>query len=161
MARGGSRVRGATALRRTLRRLPPEMNAELGDEMNVIARRLLGRSKAEVPVRTGLLRSLLSAKVLTKSLTLRLGLVTRAAQRRGFYGYILDQGRRSQVARARRVNKKTGSVSRYTMHIRGIGRGRYDFVFGRLRDFRMNDLPRLRDVLTRVLRQAATGGGDD
>lgn len=155
-----SRVRGARSLRRTLKALPEASREELGDTMNVIAFRLLGKAKAEVPVRTGRLKGLLSAKVLVNSLTLKLGLVNKRAQRQGFYGFILDQGRKAQVARAKRRNQ-SGTVSTYSVRVRAIPRERYNFVFGRIRDFRKNDLPRLRDALDRVLSRAARGGIDD
>ena len=59
-----SRVKGAASLRRTLKRLPEASREELADTMNVIAFRLLGQARAEVPVRTGKLQSLLTAKLL-------------------------------------------------------------------------------------------------
>ena len=158
---GRSRVRGAARLRKVLKQLPEASREELADTMNVIAFRLLGQAKAEVPVRTGRLRGLLSAKVLVKSLTIKLGLVGKRQARQGFYGFILDQGRKAQVAKAKRRNKQTGTVSTYTVRVRAISRERYNFVFGRLRDFRKNDLPRLRDALDRVLSRAARGGIDD
>lgn len=151
-----SRVKGAASLRRTLKRLPEASREELADTMNVIAFRLLGQARAEVPVRTGKLKSLLTAKVLVSSLTLKLGLVNKRAQRQGFYGFILDQGRKAQVARAKRRNQ-SGTISSYTVRVRAIPRERYNFVFGRIRDFRKNDLPRLRDALERVLGRAARG----
>lgn len=151
-----SRVKGAASLRRTLKRLPEASREELADTMNVIAFRLLGQARAEVPVRTGKLKSLLTAKVLVSSLTMKLGLVNKRAQRQGFYGYILDQGRKAQTAKARRRNQ-SGTISTYTVRVKAIGRDRYNFVFGRIRDFRKNDLPRLRDALERVLGRAARG----
>lgn len=156
-----SKVRGAARLRRVLKSLPEASREELGDTMNVIAFRLLGRAKAEVPVRTERLKGLLSAKVLVKSLSLKLGLVTKRTQRQGFYGFILDQGRKAQTVQAKRKNRATGTVSRYALRVRAIPRERYNFVFGRIRDFRKNDLPRLRDALERVLSRAARGGIDD
>jgi hypothetical protein len=156
-----SKVRGAARLRRVLKSLPEASREELADTMNVIAFRLLGQAKAEVPVRTGRLRGLLSAKVLVKSLTIKLGLVGKRQARQGFYGFILDQGRKAQTVKVKRRNKQTGTVSTYALRVRAIPRERYNFVFGRLRDFRKNDLPRLRDALDRVLSRAARGGIDD
>ncbi len=152
-----SRVKGAASLRRTLKALPEASREELADTMNVIAFRLLGKAKAEVPVRTGKLRGLLSAKVLVKSLSLKLGLVTKRTQRQGFYGFILDQGRKAQTVQAKRRNRATGTVSTYSLRVKGIARTRYNFVFGRIKDFRQNELPRLRDALERVLGRAARG----
>jgi hypothetical protein len=151
-----SRVKGAAQMKRTLRRLPEEAREELADTMTVIGNRLLGRARAEVPVRTGRLRSLLAARVLPRSLQLKLGLVTRGTQRKGFYGYILDAGRRARTVKAKR---RTGTV--YTLRVRGISSSRYDFVFGRRRDFLRNELDTLRQALNRVLGRVARGGGAD
>ena len=156
-----SKVRGAARLRKVLKSLPDASREELGDTMKVISARLLGQAKAEVPIRTGRLKGLLSAKVLVKSLSLKLGLVTKRTQRQGFYGFILDQGRKAQTANAKRKNKVTGTVSTYALRVRAIPRERYNFIFGRIRDFRKNDLPKLREALERVLSRAARGGIDD
>jgi len=92
-----------------------------------------------------------------KSLSLKLGLVTKRTQRQGFYGFILDQGRKAQTVQAKRRNRATGTVSTYSLRVKGIARTRYNFVFGRIKDFRQNELPRLRDALERVLGRAARG----
>jgi hypothetical protein len=153
-------VKGAASLRRLLRRLPDVARQELGNELTDIGQRLLGRAKAEVPVRTGALRAALGVRVAVKSLQLRLGLVKKADKRRFFYGYILDQGRKAQVVKAKR-RRKDGSYSTYDMNVGAIAPSRYEFVFGRRRDFRENEIPQLRTVLDRVLARAAQGSGDD
>jgi len=150
-----SRVEGASALMRTIRLLPETAREELGDALFLIGQRLLGRAKAGTPVKTGRLRNALSSKVARKSLNLRLGLVTKSAQRKFFYGYILDSGRRARTAKVTR--RTAGGVSSYAMRVRGISRARYDIVFDRRRDLQTNEIPELRNVLDRVLGRAARG----
>lgn len=150
MARDG--VKGAASLRRLLRKLPDESRKALGDELKAIGERLLGRAKAETPVRTGGLRAALGFRVGVKTLQLRLGLVKKADKRRYFYGYILDQGRKA---------KEGVSKSGRRWRVTAIPASRYEFVFGRRRDFQQNEVPKLRTVLDRVLEQAARGVGND
>jgi hypothetical protein len=149
-----NRVKGASQLRRTLRRLPNDTQAELGSTFTAVAQRLGLAAKAETPVRSGRLRGLIGAKALVKSLRINVGLLTRGANRDGFYGYILDAGRRAQTVRAKR---RTGTS--YALRVKGISRQRYNFVSGRLRDFLRTDLPKVRDAISRGLSRAARGGG--
>jgi hypothetical protein len=155
-----SAVKGAASLRRLLRRLPDASREELAIEFNAIGSRLLGRARAETPSRLGRLRAALDFKVLPKTLILRLGLITPKIRKRYFYGYILDKGRRARTVQVQRKNKN-GSVSSYALRVRGIDRERYNFVFGRRADLLENELPKLREVLNRVLRRASAGAGDD
>lgn len=160
-----------------MKKLPDELNSYLRGELEWIGGRLLGRSKAETPVRTGGLRNALAAKVTPKSLVLKLGLITKATRRRFFYGYILDQGRsakvvmrmsrRSREAWNSRIAARSASARRrpkdlmHPMRVSPIDRERYNFVFGRRRDFINEGLPRLRAALERVLRRVSRGVGDD
>jgi hypothetical protein len=118
---------------------------------------LLGRAKAEAPVRTGGLRAALNFRVAAKTLQLRLGLLTKRVQKKYFYGYILDVGRKARTRPARRRNA-SGKISTYVVRVRGISPQRYDFVFGRRRDLKQNEIPELRNVLHKVLTRAAQGG---
>lgn len=159
--RRGSRVQGTAQLRRALRNLTPEVESELGAEFHGIGARLLGRAKAETPVRTGWLRSLLDVKVLPKSLQIRLGLIRKAARRKGFYGYILDEGRKAGTVKARR-RRADGTISQYMMRVKGIDRERWNFVFGRRKDFMANELDRLSAAVQRALSRVARGAqGND
>lgn len=151
--RRGSHVAGVPQFRRTLRRLPDIAREELADALTDSGGRLLGRARAETPVLTGGLRGDLQLRVARKTLQLRLGTIARKTQRRRFYGYILDQGRKAQVVIARR--KKTGT--RYRLRVRAIPRTRYEFVFGRRADFIANELPRFRRVVNRILARVAAG----
>ena len=145
-------VKGAASLRRLLRRLPDASRDALGNELQAIGNRLLARAKAETPVKTGRLKAALAVRVAVKSLQLRLGLIKKQDKRRLFYGYILDQGRKG----------KSGiSKSGRKFNITPIPSNRYEFVFGRRKDFQVNEVPKLRSVLDQVLTQAARGAGDD
>lgn len=155
-----SAVKGAASLRRLLRRLPDEARKQLADELNAIGQRLAGRAKGETPVLTGALRAALNFRVTPKTLQLRLGLVKKADKRRYFYGYILDQGRAAKTVRARR-KRKDGTVTTYDLRVSPIPQSRYEFVFGRRKDFQQNEIPKLRSVLDRVLLNAARGAGND
>lgn len=145
-------VKGAASLRRLLRKLPDASRQALGDELKAIGDRLLARAKAETPVRTGALRAALGVRVAVKTLQLRLGLVRKADRNRFFYGYILDHGRRARSGTTKSGRKWAVSA---------IAPSRYEFVFGRRRDLRDNELPKLRAALERELERAARGAGDD
>lgn len=153
-------VKGVASLRRLLRRLPDAARTELSNELQAIGRRLTATAKAETPVKTGRLKAAINFKATVKGLQLRLGLIKKADRRRFFYGYILDAGRRAQVAKAKR-RKADGSYSTYTVNVKAIPASRYEFVFGRRRDFQQNEIPKLRSVLDRVLTNAARGAGND
>lgn len=151
-----SRTKGAASLRRLLRRLPDAMRDGLADELRAIGNRLLGRAKAETPRRSGRLAAALRVRVAAKTLMLTLGLLSKSDRRRFFYGYILDEGRA-----AKQVTIKRGPRAGSTMRISPIARERYNFVFGRRRDFQENEIPKLRGVLERVLSQVSRGSGND
>lgn len=152
-----SRVKGAASTRRLIRRLPDAARAEMAEFLDASGKVLLGRAKAETPTRSGRLRAALRFRLLKNAnLEFKLGLITKAAQRRFFYGYILDNGRKAQRARVRR-GPRAGSF----VNVRAISRERYNFVFGRRQDFRDNFLPKIRLVWEGILRRAASGVGND
>lgn len=153
-------VKGVASLRRLLRKLPDEARKELSDELQEIGKRLTATAKAETPVRTGKLKAAINFKATVKGLQLRLGLIKKADSRRFFYGYILDAGRKAQVAKAKR-RKADGTYSQYSVNVKAIPSSRYEFVFGRRRDFQQNEIPKLRTVLDRVLSNASRGAGND
>lgn len=152
-----SRVKGVARLRKRLRDMPDHVQADLRTEFEDIGTRLLARAKAETPTRSGGLAAALAVRVLPRSLNLKIGLITKAKRRKFFYGYILDRGRRAQVVKAKR--RTAGGISVYAMRIRAIAPAKYDFVFGRRRDFLKNELPRLRRVFERSLARVSGGGG--
>lgn len=172
------RVQGLQHYKRLMRNLDPAARQELGQEWNIIADRLLAQAKAEVPVRTGGLRAALDKRV-----TIRGGMILRIGlfgpnKTRYFYGWILDQGRKAQRAIVRHRRKdfigprpfyskigprpnlalNSDGTIRY-VNVRAIDRERYNFVFGRRKDFYFNYLPRLRGIWTRIIERASRGAG--
>jgi hypothetical protein len=156
MAFARSRVKGASSLRRVLRRMPDVSRDNLADAFEAGGRRLLARAKAEAPSRSGQLRGALDLKVARKSLVMRIGLLTKRLQRNFFYGYILDIGRKAKTVTIRRGPRKGAR-----MRIKGIARDRYDFIFGRRRDFVARELPPLRNALEASLHDVIRESGDD
>lgn len=150
-----SLLKGANRLRRNLRTLPNSVHDELRESLEGVGARQFFKAQAETPRRTGGLASAIKVKVLDRSLTLKIGLLTKSARRKYFYGFILDHGRKAKTVQVRRRG------TRYALRVRAIARGRYDFVFGRVRDIRANELSHLRDALTRALAKVAGGGGND
>ncbi len=149
-------MKGASQLRRTLKRLPEFVTREVAEELRGSGQRLLFKAKTEAPHRTGALSAALAVKVSDKALTLKIGLITKAKRRKFFYGWILDKGRRARTVTVKR-RLKAGGVTTYSARVRGISSSRYDFVFGRRQDFKTNELPRIRSALERALARAARG----
>ncbi len=73
MARRRSGFRGVTKLRRTLRRMPEEINEPVKREMKRAAESIGDEARANVPVRTGALRENLLVKVSGDGLSARIG----------------------------------------------------------------------------------------
>lgn len=92
MARRRSRVKGAAHLRRTLRRIEPEQRVELGEALTQAGEALMAELVALTPQRSGGLVSLYDYRLDRAGLVLRVGLVTKAARRDGFYFRYLDIG---------------------------------------------------------------------
>lgn len=151
-----SQVKGASSLRRALRQMPDATRDHVADALQDAGRNLLVRAKAETPLRSGKLRAALSMKVARRTLVLRVGLLTKKAQRDLFYGYILDVGRKGKTVTISRGPRKGAR-----MRIRPIPRTRYDFVLGRGRDFRRSELPRVRRALEFALHDVIEGSGND
>ena len=150
-----SKVKGVAQLRKRLRQMPDFVRSDIAEELRASGQRMLARAKAEAPKRTGGLSGALSFKVAPKTLNMRIGLVTKAMRRKFFYGYILDQGRKAKTVQVKRRTKS--GVTSYAMRVKAIPRNRYDFVFGRMRDFRTNELPHIRRALEKALSRVSRG----
>ena len=109
------RVKGDRAFRKLLNRMPEAMRTEMLELLDGVGDELLGAMQADVPARTGSLRSALAKRLLRGSLRLRVGLVGRAVARRFFYGRIVELGRKAQTVR---VTRKGGRP--YAMRVRGM-----------------------------------------
>ena len=97
-----SRLQGAQRLRRLLRGLPDGLRDELGAILQQTGDELLAQMEADVPTRTGRLRRALRLVLSAKALRLRVGLVGKVANRKLFYGRIVNFGRRAQTVRVYR-----------------------------------------------------------
>src|SRR5690554_3798604 len=91
-ARQRSGLRGVNRLRRVLRRIEPEMRSELREAVEEGAEAILQDMIRLTPKRTSNLARLLAKKVAPDGLTAQVGLITKKAQRDGFYFRFLDGG---------------------------------------------------------------------
>jgi hypothetical protein len=156
-------LKGARKVKRLLKRLPDDVNAEMAAVLRDHGPAITAYAKAAVPNKksTGKLAQAINWKVLPKSLSLRVGLLTKATSRRLFYARILEFGRKGQTVVAKR-RTKTGRVSAYRLRVKPINRGRYDFLAGRAMTFATANIrPALGKVWERALTKAASGGGDE
>jgi hypothetical protein len=148
-----STIKGVGKLRRLMKRLPDEMRQEMIVELNLRGREALAAMIARAARRTGGLVSALAFKVFPKTLRLQVGLLTKAVNRKRFYGRILDLGRKAQQVTAKR------GASSYAMNVRGIPASH--FVTGRRPELRTQLKANLSPVYQRALKKAAAGGGGD
>jgi hypothetical protein len=161
MARGRSQfaTRDRIRIRRILSNIGPEAEREVLSAYDRHGPAILAYARSEVPSRSGKLRAALAFKIFPKTLRFRIGLLTKAVQRRVWYARILEYGRKSQVAKVKRRRPVSGGVAVYLMKIRAIPAGRYDFVRGRTDDFMQRTLGEdLRKVLGRALKRISAGG---
>lgn len=151
------RFRGDQAFRRLLRNIDPAARLELGDVLDAIAPRLRNLVKLRTPVRTGALSRGIQSKVLRRSLKLRVGILSKPARGRLFYGYIVHWGRKGKTVTAKRRTKK--GVSSYAMRVQAMP----------ARKFVMGAKPIMRDEIQRetqglwekILKRAASGSGNE
>jgi hypothetical protein len=115
--------------RRLLRAMEPEMRDQIADAMQSALPAAIAAVRQEAPRRTGALANAISGKVLRKSLTMRLGLLTKKVQRDYFYGYILEVGRKAKTVNVRR--KTASGISTYRLNVRPMSPARYDMVASR------------------------------
>lgn len=87
-----SRVKGARKLQRVLKRLEPEIRDEVWEAIEEGADELLEEQHREVPKLSGNLRDALQRTRQRKSLTAKVGLVTKAARKKAPYGHIVVRG---------------------------------------------------------------------
>jgi HK97 gp10 family phage protein len=87
-----SGLRGVTKLRRTLRRIDPDITREVREEVERVTERILADMQSMVPKDTGDLAAALDKRVARDGLTARVGLVTKAKQRDFFYARFIEFG---------------------------------------------------------------------
>jgi hypothetical protein len=154
-------LKGARKVKRLLKRLPDEVSAEMAAVLKEHGPVITAYAKAAAPQRSGALSRAISWKVLPKSLSLRVGLLTKATSRKLFYARILEFGRKAQTVVVKR-RTKTGRVSAYRLRVKAISRGRYDFLAGRAMTFATSNIrPALSKVWERALVKASSGGSDE
>jgi hypothetical protein len=100
----------------------------------------------------------LTFKVFPKTLRLQVGLLTKAVNRRLFYGRIIDLGRKGGQRPARRRVPGSGAISSYAMNVKPLAGSH--FVSGRKSEVRSR--LQLGQIYERALRKASTGalGGE-
>ena len=138
-----SQLVGAASTRKLLRQLPASVKDEMADILAEEAPHLLAAMKADAPVKSGALRAGLAAKLLRKSMRLRVGIVTAASSRKLFYGRIIELGRKA--------NTKS----------RGGAIAARPFVFKPRPAIRARLASNLRSLWEHALAHAAIGVGDD
>lgn len=161
MARGKSQfaTRDRIRIRRILSSIGPKAEKEVLSAYQRHGPAILAYARNETPSRSGRLRSALNFKIFPKTLRFRMGLLTKAVQRRVWYARILEFGRQSKVVTVKRRRPVSGGVAVYLMRIRAIPAGRYDFVRGRTEQFMDRTLGEtLRKTLGNALRRLSVGG---
>ncbi len=152
------RVRDRQRIRRILTSIGPEAEKEVVSAYQRHAPAILAYARGETPSRSGNLRARLAFKIFPKTLRLRVGLLTKAVQRKAWYARILEYGRKAQNVRVNR-RKPSGGTTQYIMRVKAIPSGRHDFVRGRATEFMRRTLGRdLNGVLTKALRRLSSGG---
>lgn len=159
VARKRGALKGARRVKRLLKRLPDDVAVEMVAVLREHAPAITAYAKAAAPYGKGKLTRAIAWKVLPKSLSLRVGLLTKAIARPLFYARILEFGRKAATVIVKR-RTKTGQ-STYRLRVSPIARGRYDFLAGRAMTFAASKLrPDLGKIWERALRRAG-GGGDE
>jgi hypothetical protein len=136
-----------------LRNIDPAARLELGDVLEDIAPRLRNLVKMRTPVRTGALARGIQSKVLRRSLKLRVGILSKPARGRLFYGYIVHWGRKGKTVTANR-RTKNGSSS-YPMRVRAMAGRR--FVTGAKPLMRDEIQAKTQGLWEKILKRAAGG----
>lgn len=140
--RGKSRVRGASALRRTLKALPEDVRAELVQTLETTGRAISILQQRNAPP-SRRVRENLGYKLFPRTLRVIAGYVTKRDEQRAFIARFYERGIRAQTVRVKRelkggigisarlkrgINRSVaGVVSVYTLRVRA--RPAQPFVF--------------------------------
>jgi hypothetical protein len=143
-------VRGDRSFTRLLKQMPDTVADELRTELGKTGRSVLALQRRRAPFRTGALQAGLSYAVTPKRLSLKIGLVGKAINRRLFYGWFVQWGRKGG---GRGVKRKSAKYAA------GVGKmPPHPFVF--IAGLREQIYPAYRNIWDRVLRKAG-GQSDD
>lgn len=151
-------VRGDRAFKKLIRRLPPSARQQMIVQLNLTGREQLAKDQAEAPVgrradgTIGALRGALSMRVLTASLKLKVGLIGKPVNRRVFWGWIIERGRKA----GGKGNKK-GSRGYAAGHGK---RAAQHFVLRTSAEMAAIAAP-FKSIWDRTLRAASSGLNDD
>lgn len=169
------RIKGDRSFTRLIKRLPEAVRQELTVELHLAGREALAEQQSKAPVGRGALKRGLSMKVLPKTLRLRVGLIGKPINKKLFYGWIQDKGRKAQtvivarrnvLAEARKFGGRSNSYKNialknkikgtYKMRVRGMAPKRFVSGVDRERIF-----SGFRDIWNKALNKAAAGVGDE
>lgn len=172
------RVRGDRAFKRLIKQLPAAVRQEILAVMQSQGRDELSKEQSLVARRTGALGAGLTMRVLPVSLKLKVGLLGKPINRKLYYGWIVEKGRKAQtvivVRQANRAAAKaaapflggTSTYYKYVAHKHGLA-GTYQLRVGALppRHFvytstREQLYQPYRVVWNNALARAATGVSD-
>lgn len=156
-----SSIKGAASFRRLLKALPASANQRLLTFLQAAGPVIAAKMKSEIPVlavprpnrRAGEARESITAKVTPKTLTLKVGELTKRDV--VFYAHILDTGRKAQNVKVTRGSKSypNGINVRAMVPLHIIGKTRAAF--------RLETLPGYRTLMDDILRDASQGVGND
>lgn len=88
-ARGYARM---SSLRKKIKRLEPEARQGIKDAMTEVADEILDEAKSRVPVDTGTLKKKLTRQVSRDGMSAKVGVRTKAAKRKAYYGKFIELG---------------------------------------------------------------------
>lgn len=149
-----SQLTGAREFRRLLKQLPSSAKEEMADVLAAAGPRILAAISADTPVRSGALKAALKQKLLRSSLRLRVGLITKKANRDLFYARIVEFGRKAQTVTIRR-----GARAGALMRVRALAPR--PFIYAKRPALRGALSAALRSFWDGTLQRAATGGFDE
>jgi hypothetical protein len=171
------RVRGDRAFARLLKQLPVEVSQEAREKLRETGQMLLSRALGRVPVYSGkprkgvtpgALRGGLSFRLAPVRLSLKVGLVGAAINRKLFYGRLVEFGHRiargSRLPKLATIDARRGTVSyrlqqaRRRQNLRRSGVPPHPFLFTMSRQEIYRPFQRL---WGEALRKAAAGATDD
>jgi HK97 gp10 family phage protein len=81
-----------SSLRKKIKRLEPEARQGIKDAMTEVADEILDEAKSRVPVDTGTLKKKLTRQVSRDGMSAKVGVRTKAAKRKAYYGKFIELG---------------------------------------------------------------------
>jgi hypothetical protein len=144
-------VRGDRAFGRLIKQLPVAVSDDIRQQMNATGRSVLALQRRRAPMRSGMLQAGLSYSVTPKRLSLKVGLVGKAANRKLFYGWFVEQGRKGGGRGVKRKSPK------YAAGVGAMPPRHFVYIAGLLQQI----YPVFRSMWDRALVKAASGASDD